>query len=338
MWLIRKEAWAVSHSCNDRIQVVDTPINSHEWPVPILSDTTLDRVRVELLNYEAEYVWLDVLCLRQKGSEEKEILRLEEWSLDVPTIGNVYHQNQVIYHYYSGLGRPFRIGDLKSERHWLNRAWTLQEISVNSIIAGIAAYSPISPAIDDEGQYVDSDVGQFYTTLGDLSRYSQEADNAIPVLMGMRNRAAVNELDKIAGLAYLLRSLVLPAYIANQPHEDAWANLVNAMHGRYRGDLLFLYPSPGDSDGHHLWYPSWRQVKETILPKTGGIYLHEDVMVTDTEQTAVFRLHGYILDNCVLEGLEESYEVTDTSEPRHHRRGKVPYAGDSARKLRAYWV
>ena len=36
------------------------------WPVPIPVHTSLERVRIECLNLGAEYVWADVLCLRQK--------------------------------------------------------------------------------------------------------------------------------------------------------------------------------------------------------------------------------------------------------------------------------
>ena len=43
----------------------------------------------------------------------------------------------------SGLGRPFRAGGWDSERHWLRRAWTLQETPVLSkcIIVGVGEYS-----------------------------------------------------------------------------------------------------------------------------------------------------------------------------------------------------
>ena len=121
---------------------IDTPINGYKWPVPIPIDTTLEHVRVELLNLGAVYIWVDVLCLRQVGSTENERLRLEEWKLDIPTIGNIYRECLKTVYYYSGLGRPFRIGDLTSKRHWINRAWTLQEVSENSVIGGIAADSP----------------------------------------------------------------------------------------------------------------------------------------------------------------------------------------------------
>ena len=131
----------VSHSWarpDERTDVL-TPINAREWPVPIPADTTLERVRIELLNLGLEYAWLDVLCLRQASADALgETLRADEWRLDVPTIGNVYRaaRARAVVRYYSGLGRPFRIGDMRDERHWLNRAWTLQELSAQSIVAG----------------------------------------------------------------------------------------------------------------------------------------------------------------------------------------------------------
>ncbi|GJE94149.1 hypothetical protein PsYK624_103170 [Phanerochaete sordida] len=75
--------WTVSHSWvadDDRVDVW-TNINGRRWPVPIPRATTLEHVRVELLNMGAEYAWLDVLCLR-----------LKEWEVDVPTIGHIYRE------------------------------------------------------------------------------------------------------------------------------------------------------------------------------------------------------------------------------------------------------
>ncbi|GJE96242.1 hypothetical protein PsYK624_124360 [Phanerochaete sordida] len=84
--------WTVSHSWvadEERTQVW-TNINRKQWPVPLPRATSLAHVRVELLNMGAEYVWLDVLCLRQQGRAADEALRTEEWKIDVPTIGFVY--------------------------------------------------------------------------------------------------------------------------------------------------------------------------------------------------------------------------------------------------------
>ncbi len=54
---------------DDRVNMW-TPINGREWPVPIPKDANLDLIRIEMLNLGAEYVWLDVLCLRQVGRAE----------------------------------------------------------------------------------------------------------------------------------------------------------------------------------------------------------------------------------------------------------------------------
>ncbi len=59
--------------------------------MPIPKDADLNLIRIEMLNLGAEYVWLDVLCLRQKDEGGlREDLRMEEWKLDVPTIGGMY--------------------------------------------------------------------------------------------------------------------------------------------------------------------------------------------------------------------------------------------------------
>ncbi|KAK0458367.1 uncharacterized protein EV420DRAFT_1229813, partial [Desarmillaria tabescens] len=91
-WIARSDcSCPISHAWVDDGDRVDvwTPINGHEWPVPIPSVTNLNLIRIEMLNLGREYVWLDVLCLRQKGGL-REDLRAEEWLLDVPTIGYVY--------------------------------------------------------------------------------------------------------------------------------------------------------------------------------------------------------------------------------------------------------
>ncbi len=65
------QLWAISHVWTSEMDGLegrlDSPVNDHEWPVPIPRGLTLEAVRTELLNMTAEYVWLDVLCLRQKS-------------------------------------------------------------------------------------------------------------------------------------------------------------------------------------------------------------------------------------------------------------------------------
>ncbi|KAI0026704.1 hypothetical protein K488DRAFT_18211, partial [Vararia minispora EC-137] len=270
---------AVSHSWMHDAQrhTVHTAINGHEWPVPIPTDTTLERVRIELLNLRLQYVWLDVLCLRQKGPEHNEATRDQEWRTDVPTIGSVYHSTTFVVHYYSGLGRPFRIENLDDERHWLNRAWTLQEVTADPIIAGETPCSPLSTrvAVDAEtGEVIDRDERRFYNTLASLVSNTQHLYCIYSILDAMRHRSASSELDKIAGLVYRVSASYLPPYIPSQSPEDAWAALVKAMLPRFRGDLLFLFPRPGE--GFHRWFPTWQQVKsEARLPREES--MHEPV-------------------------------------------------------------
>ncbi|PBK89193.1 hypothetical protein ARMGADRAFT_333916 [Armillaria gallica] len=68
-WVALRTPWGISHAWldNSRRRNVLTPINGRQWPVPIPEDANLDLVRIEMLNLGAEYAWLDVLCLRQKG-------------------------------------------------------------------------------------------------------------------------------------------------------------------------------------------------------------------------------------------------------------------------------
>ncbi len=68
-WVALVDDWVgISHawvSDEERINVM-TPINGYEWPVPMPKDANLNLIRVEMLNFGAEYAWLDVLCLRQE--------------------------------------------------------------------------------------------------------------------------------------------------------------------------------------------------------------------------------------------------------------------------------
>jgi len=120
---------AISHSWTNDMKGVLTPVNREEWPVPLPAGITLERLREQLWEQGARYCWLDVLCLRQQSDDtDKEKLRTEEWKIDVPTIGNVYKHAEKLVRYFNGLGRPFQPLGWEDNRHWLKRAWTLQEM------------------------------------------------------------------------------------------------------------------------------------------------------------------------------------------------------------------
>ena len=152
-------AWAA----NDDLHFIVTEANQQLWPIPLPKGVLLEDVRGEMIRLGVRYAWLDVLCLRQQAQpalakelaipvspeivERREQCRQEEWKVDVPTIGATYVNSdkfglycggQIVI-FMNGLGRPFRDEGWASERHWLNRAWTLQETPILSLclIAGL---------------------------------------------------------------------------------------------------------------------------------------------------------------------------------------------------------
>ncbi|KAK0455302.1 uncharacterized protein EV420DRAFT_594194 [Desarmillaria tabescens] len=187
-WVTYRSPLPISHAWmdeKDRVEVW-TPINGYEWPVPIPKDANLDLIRIEMLNLGAEYVWLDVLCLRQKGGPRKH-LRAEEWKLDVPTIGNVYHDNTVVC-YLNGLGRPLNLtaGYLESDRCWFRRAWTLQEIGVRRIIVGDTPDGPLHTELIEEGSSHQEEIlTRFHTQLRSLENIAMRSFAIFGVLADM---------------------------------------------------------------------------------------------------------------------------------------------------------
>ncbi|EKM58364.1 uncharacterized protein PHACADRAFT_193482 [Phanerochaete carnosa HHB-10118-sp] len=109
-----------------------TPINGHRWLVPIPRGISLD------------HVWLDVACLWWEGKKVDDQARLEEWKLDVPTIGHIYQakpDGRPCITYFNGLGLPFDPSPtvVESDRHWFNRVWTVQETLFGWLPGGLSA-------------------------------------------------------------------------------------------------------------------------------------------------------------------------------------------------------
>ncbi|KAG7439148.1 uncharacterized protein BT62DRAFT_798481 [Guyanagaster necrorhizus] len=289
-WL--SAAWTVrpvSHAwmdAKDRVNVW-TPINGKEWPVPIPNDTNLDLIRIEMLNLGEQYVWLDVLCLRQEGGL-REDLRAEEWKVDVPTIGRVYRDAEVAT-YLSGLGRPFTLndGDLDSDCCWFRRAWTLQEVGRKRIIVGDTPDGPLhAKPIDKDGNYDTEILTRFHKQLRSISAVNHLSPR-LPVsptifeaLSQMQNRVSTNPVDKVAGLAFPLLPTTIPVYQESESLEDAWTELVNAMDVENRGRLFISYPEPGDTG--MKWRPSWEQVMKNPLPVNDCPFMTIDWKTNDS--------------------------------------------------------
>ncbi|PBL04165.1 hypothetical protein ARMGADRAFT_953326 [Armillaria gallica] len=265
-WIARSFPETISHAWMNEEDRKDvwTPINGKEWPVPIPKDTDLNLIRIEMLNLGFEYVWLDVLCLRQKGGP-REDLRAEEWKLDVPTIGRVYAQYVAVVIYLSGLGRRFSLkeGDLDGDRSWFRRAWTLQEVGKHRIIGGDTPDGPMhTKTIGEDGNYETGVLTQFHKQFKSLrSRFWN--GELFGALADMQERVSTNPVDKVAGLAFLLQPKAIPAYYESQSLEDAWTALVNAVDSSMRALFLLLYSEAGRCT---KWRPTWEQVMMEPLP------------------------------------------------------------------------
>ncbi|KZV75870.1 hypothetical protein PENSPDRAFT_696709, partial [Peniophora sp. CONT] len=267
-------AWMYPTDCRS----VMTPINGNKWPVPIPKDLRLDNLRIELLNLlikeEMQYVWLDVLCLRQVGGKpSEESLRPKEWAIDVPTIGAIYQHCVYITYYLNGLGRPFEENDLDDARHWCNRAWTLQEwccryrmISIFStswvaLLGGITEQSPRFDIQNAQGDFVCYARADYTKRLGERMSTKDARSSTTDIITAaalMSKRQAERELDKLAGLAYIVCDDVQPVFDATQDVEDAWLPFVDCLTSKARGRLFFLFPVAGD--GKYKWTPSWNQL------------------------------------------------------------------------------
>ncbi|KAK0471151.1 hypothetical protein IW261DRAFT_1425420 [Armillaria novae-zelandiae] len=211
-------------ACWDGCDEAQTPINEYEY-------ASLELTRIEMSDLGAEYAWVGCALLETGPGED-------EWKPVVPTIGHVYRQNQMVVYYYSGLGRPLSLemGDLDSRRRcWFNRAWWLQEISE---VGGDTDDGPLRLKAVPIDREEDEVVLRFHKQLSSLTNIAQH----------MRRRASEGAIDKIAGMAFLLRYLLIP---------------------RRRRDTFFLYPAPGNGNR--------TQIQNMELPATGGICLYEEV-------------------------------------------------------------
>ncbi|EKM52478.1 uncharacterized protein PHACADRAFT_260919 [Phanerochaete carnosa HHB-10118-sp] len=324
---VPRNLWAISHSWvpDSQLRRVWTSINDYEWPVPLPSDVDLSQIRIELLNLGAEYVWLDVLCLRQEippttlsshprrdvvdiwqWREASERTRKEEWRLDVPTIGYIYRckPSQVVVTYFNGLGRPFRLsaGSLKEEgsaHHWINRVWTMQEATPNWLLGGLTPQP-----FDERDPGVYGTIELFHRRMNDLLAIlpqGQTPPDLFALVSFLRLRHARRENDYISGLGYLLQCPVLPIYDETISAETAWERLVRELDPKFLTDLLFLFPITG-ADLKARWRPSWEQLMRhplTPLSTSPVAYLQQDLVHYDPA-SAVYSNVAYAVERCVF--------------------------------------
>ena len=259
---IPDNVWAVSHSWKEeKLRTrYRTRINGEAWYIPLPKDTDPHDIRVELLNLGAEYVFLDVLCLRQYDQTKpgQEFRRKREWRVDVPTIGYVYQPPRTTVVYFNGLGEPFTMtpeGGFDSKYHWFKRVWTLQEACPNWLPGGLTATS--LPEASQEGASLE--FSNRLLTLLEITEH-RSAPDMFKVLAANCARAHSNPVDSVAALAYLLRCESLPIYNADLDVEGAWEALIETMTPLQRLTLLVCWGGAGDSEGLYAWRPSWKQL------------------------------------------------------------------------------
>ncbi|KAG5642790.1 hypothetical protein DXG03_002114 [Asterophora parasitica] len=317
----------VSHAwvADEERDVVLTPINGRQWPVPIPRGLSLDQVRIELIHGHLHYSWLDVLCLRQMHDEGSEKTRLDEWKTDVPTIGNVFRLNTVVLVYLSGLGRPFRNEGYNSDRHWFNRAWTVQEVAPTLLLGGKTSSSPSRERRDR-----DSAFQEFWARFDGAIHSQWRTFTVSQALVAMCKRVASNPLDKIAGLISLAHPDRIPIYDTELSLEDAWAECLKVMDRGTRGHLFSWYPVAGDSRPGLSWAPSWTQA---MTPHVFAARPDDKVFPTDIEYLYEEKQYVAIvvtIDDSQVLGLASSIQMSSSVSTR---TGRVvitnPKSGDS---------
>ncbi|GJE98182.1 hypothetical protein PsYK624_144040 [Phanerochaete sordida] len=255
--------WTVSHSWvspEERAEVW-TPINGSKWPVPLPHATSLDHIRVELLNFGAEYVWLDVLCLRQKGRPEDEEQRKDEWKLDVPTIGSIYALPSVpCITYFNGLGLVADASEeaSSSDRHWYNRVWTVQEYSTAWLPGGATGASSTA----HESLYCRYSITMNPVELASRNNPSSDLFTLSYVYDMMRKRHATTELDRVFGLAYVFGCKTLPVYDEGCSPDLALAMLFKHIPASTRTSIFLQHIEAHPDDTAILLsiLPSWNQL------------------------------------------------------------------------------
>ena len=273
--------WAVTHSWTREMKKVETSINQYQWPVPLPEDIEIHDLRTELLGFGTEYIWLDVMCLRQQSDNKfLEIVRQDEWKLDVPTIGNIYRAAKGLVRYFNGLGRPFSKENWHDPRNWLRRAWTLQEIRPEDITlnGGVSQYRgcvlmDIQGKLKHGGNPIT--LRQAMKPITDLSLQvgTPSGCTVYQLAREMANRVAANPTDMVSGLFYLLSTNILPTYDETVNEEYAWKQCFHVLLFRKKLEILFDFPYRGTAQ---QWFPTWKQLIEWPPHNTHYTHAHTE--------------------------------------------------------------
>ena len=251
---------------------------------------SLDIVRAHLRKRDIDYCWLDILCLRQEGGIQEQQRSLE-WETDVPTIGNIYRNAVIIVRYLNGLGKELvnHRGAWADERHWINRAWTLQEIKPDDQMSTPDGDKELNLLQTVRDTNPPQSIHQLLHPVSQLAAtaHSPKGCRIIPLVRQIVGRSASSALDKVAGINYLMwpagSRFDVPIY-KTMSIDSAWLKCVYSMRLELKLELLFLYPNPRTDPTNrniirdYIWGLGERSIKN--LPP----YIWQKVLRNDCPQ------------------------------------------------------
>ncbi|KAK0237661.1 hypothetical protein EDD85DRAFT_789811 [Armillaria nabsnona] len=135
----------------------------------------------------------------------------------------------------------------------------------------------------------------------------------------MQARASTTVIDRVAGLAFPFWCEAIPTYSASQTEEEAWSTLLDAISWKYRAELFFFYPEPGNGPTQ-TWRPTWKQLMTVTkgFPPTDLDPKHwmNECVDIDDDGDHHFGCH---IKEAYIRGLGE----VNTDHPAEVRRGKL---------------
>ncbi|PBK81136.1 hypothetical protein ARMGADRAFT_1091565 [Armillaria gallica] len=199
-------------------------------------------------------------------------------------------------------------------------AWTLQEVGFKRVIAGDTLDGPLHGECNG-GKYETELLTRFHKQLQSMH---DMAFDVCEVLDEMQKWVSMNPMDKIAGLAFLVKCDTIPPYHESESLKHAWAALVNVMDKRW-WVRFFLCAEPGNTG--KKWQISWDQVMMKPLPAFSKYCLNVHWDETEDEDWCNAEgVEGLVLGLAVVEegdqhgvlivkdkgGIEHRFEITAT--------------------------
>ena len=164
--------------------------------------------------------------------------------------------------YFNGLGVRFSSTGWDDPRHWLRRAWTLQEIA-NENTTNNGGISQVQGQVflNSQGK-ISKKIIKLRSAIWPVIQLTTQVDSpegceVYELVQEMARRCASQPVDQISGLFYLLQTIKLPSYDAYMTAEDFWTKSFHFLPVERKAEILFAFPYRGSEE---QWFPTWAQV------------------------------------------------------------------------------